>query len=108
MLVDAIRNKYWLMFFAPAFFCLTVHAQCPPNLGFEDGTFTHWQCYSGKVDSNGKANVSLVNPTDERHTLKKNSFPQETDPYGGFPVNCPNGSGYSIKLGNEDIGAQAE
>jgi gliding motility-associated-like protein len=23
------------------------------------------------------------------------------DPYGGFPKNCPNGSGFSVKLGNE-------
>jgi hypothetical protein len=30
------------------------------------------------------------------------------DPYGGFPVNCPNGSGYSIQLGNSNTGAQAE
>ncbi len=30
------------------------------------------------------------------------------DPYGGFPVNCPNGSGYSIRLGNNSGGGQAE
>jgi gliding motility-associated-like protein len=32
----------------------------------------------------------------------------ERDPYGGFPVLCPNGSGHSIKLGNSTGGGQAE
>jgi gliding motility-associated-like protein len=30
------------------------------------------------------------------------------DPYGGFPMNCPNGSGHSIKLGNDLGGGEAE
>jgi gliding motility-associated-like protein len=30
------------------------------------------------------------------------------DPYGFFPVNCPNGSGHSIRLGNDLAGTQAE
>jgi len=30
------------------------------------------------------------------------------DPYGGFPVNCPNGSGHSIRLGNNSAGREAE
>ena len=30
------------------------------------------------------------------------------DPYGGFPINCPNGSGRSIKLGNDAGGGLAE
>ena len=36
-------------------------------------------------------------------------FP-ETDwiPYGGFPVNCPNGSNHSIRLGNDQGGGEAE
>jgi hypothetical protein len=32
----------------------------------------------------------------------------EVDEFGGFPVNCPNGSGHSIKLGNNRGGGQAE
>jgi hypothetical protein len=37
-------------------------------------------------------------------------FPAQTpvDPYGGFPVNCPNGSGRSIRLGNNRAGTEAE
>jgi len=30
------------------------------------------------------------------------------DEYGGFPKNCPNGSGHSIRLGNNEAGTQAE
>jgi gliding motility-associated-like protein len=30
------------------------------------------------------------------------------DPYGGFSVNCPNGSGHSIRLGNDRGGGEAE
>jgi gliding motility-associated-like protein len=30
------------------------------------------------------------------------------DPYGGFPVNCPNGSKHSIRLGNDQAGTEAE
>ena len=28
--------------------------------------------------------------------------------FGGFPVNCPNGSGYSIRFGNDLSGTEAE
>lgn len=31
-----------------------------------------------------------------------------TDPYAGFSVNCPNGSGHSIRLGNDLGGGEAE
>lgn len=36
------------------------------------------------------------------------SAAQELDPYGGFPVVCPNGSGHSIRLGNDQAGTEAE
>ncbi|MGI4729922.1 MAG: gliding motility-associated C-terminal domain-containing protein, partial [Janthinobacterium lividum] len=32
----------------------------------------------------------------------------QLDPYGKFPMTCPNGSLYSLKLGNDGTGAQAE
>lgn len=47
----------------------------------------------------------MVDPN--RHLLIRN--PDTTrDYYGGFPRLCPNGSGYSVQLGNDQIGAQAE
>lgn len=99
-------------FFLPFFFLLasfTSFAQvCPVNIGFEDGTFTHWQCYAGSIDKQGVINITPSDPVEGRHTIWKNTSPQVKDVYGGFPVNCPNGSNYSIQLGNNSVGAQAE
>jgi gliding motility-associated-like protein len=78
---------------------------CPANIGFEKGNFDGWTCYAGMINT-GVINVS--NPIQGRHTVLKNTSPQARDPYGDFPVNCPNGSGYSIMLGNSGNGSQME
>jgi gliding motility-associated-like protein len=85
---------------------------CPPNIDFEEGTFSLWKCYTGFTAENGNQNlISLepeIGPVAGRQTLY-NSFPNDgLDEYGGFPINCPNGSGHSIKLGNDQGGGQAE
>lgn len=85
---------------------------CPPNIDFETGTFNGWTCYTGSSgDGNGQNSISLFpsgGPAAGRHTMMS-SFPGNgLDPYGGFPVNCPNGSGQSIKLGNDFAGTEAE
>jgi gliding motility-associated-like protein len=86
-----------------------IAAQCPYNIGFEDGTFNGWQCYSGTITSTGSVdNLKPTPPLADRHVMLMNSVPQEKDFYGKFPVNCPNGSKYSIRLGNSATGAQAE
>jgi gliding motility-associated-like protein len=88
---------------------LQSHAQnCPVNIGFEDGTFTGWSCMAGNVLSNGSLSLSNSGQLANRHVILANTLPQALDPYGNFPVNCPNGSGYSIRLGNSSSGAQAE
>jgi gliding motility-associated-like protein len=93
--------------------CITYysHAQlCPANIDFENGTLEGWTCYTGMVEkSNGRNIINISNsggPVDGRHTI----FPLNSglDPYGGFPINCPNGSGYSIRLGNDLAGTEAE
>lgn len=81
---------------------------CPPNIGFETGTFSNWDCFAGFIQKDGTLNLSSTPPIDGRHTLLINSYPQNRDPYGLFPINCPNGSGYSIQLGNSTAGGQAE
>ena len=84
-------------------------AQNPtPNIGFENGTFNNWQCYIGQVDMQGNITVSSSPPTLNRHTLINRQFAASLDPYGKFPILCPNGSNYSIRLGNDVAGAQAE
>jgi gliding motility-associated-like protein len=94
------------------FFCLQSRLQgqvCPPNIGFEDGTFTNWECSVGSISQSvGEITVTPSNAQNNRHTMIANSYPQMLDFYGGFPVNCPNGSGYSIQLGNNSTGRQAE
>lgn len=79
-----------------------------PNIGFEDGTFNHWDCYIGGVDSLGNINVSLSGPTYGRHTIYGKSSANELDSLCRFHVLCPNGSNYSMKLGNSGTGRQAE
>ncbi len=75
-------------------------AQCPDNIGFEKGTFQNWVISDGKISStNGSISTNVVD-SNNRVTILKNTYPQALDPLGQFPVNCPNGSNYSIKLGD--------
>ena len=88
-----------------------VYTPCPDNLDFEFGNFTNWQCYIGQVDSVGNTNVITVNPsppTPNRHTIYQRVLPSAIDPFGLFPTNPPDGSSFAVKLGNTNIGAQAE
>ncbi len=86
---------------------------CPPNIDFEQGTFNHWQCFKGVVTSLGVDSMipsTPVTAVTNRHTMTPTSYNGVggLDPYGNFPVVCPNGSGFSVKLGNDSTGAQAE
>ena len=90
---------------------LTAAAQCPPNIDFENGTFDNWTCYTGTVSAATGAHVfslsPLAGPEYNRQTMYS-AGTGELDPYGKFPVACPNGSGYSIRLGNSEGGGLAE
>jgi len=88
---------------------IQVIAQCPPNIDFENGDFSGWTCYTGftaAVNGENEINLSASGPTLDRHTMY--SANAGLDPYGGFPINCPNGSGHSIRLGNDRGGGEAE
>ena len=90
---------------------LSQAASCPDNIGFERGNFTNWECFIGEVDAVGTTNVITVNPsapTANRHVVYPAADPSEIDPYGLFPINPPDGSGYALKLGNNVNGAEAE
>ncbi len=92
---------------------ITINAQrvlCPPNFDFEYGNFSNWECRTGSVYSNGTDNVVTWNNFSQvngRHTIIPASD-LSMDPYGLFPKSCPNGSGFSILLGNDIGGAEAE
>jgi len=77
-------------------------------MGFETGSFLNWECSAGNISSAGVITLNPSPPINGRHTLLQNTHPQALDAYGGFPVNCPNGSSYSIKLGNSQTGKEAE
>jgi gliding motility-associated-like protein len=93
------------------FLSVTTTAQiCPANIDFETGTFNNWVCHTGSVSAVGGQNVISLSPSPGpvagRHTMYSGN--QGSDFFGGFPVNCPNGSGHSIRLGNNLGGGQAE
>lgn len=87
---------------------------CPANLDFEDGDLSHWQCSIGfvAVDANGKNAITLqdTTPLPGRHELVSASADGTVpmDPYGKFPIVCPYGGKYSVKLGNTNTGSEAE
>ncbi|MEI8052726.1 MAG: PKD domain-containing protein [Bacteroidota bacterium] len=88
-----------------------VTANCPDNLTFEFGNFTNWRCYTGTVDSIGNTNVvtvALSGPVANRHRIVTRAIPSAVDFFGLFPTNPPDGSNFAVKLGNTNIGAQAE
>jgi gliding motility-associated-like protein len=81
---------------------------CPTNIGFEKGSFMNWQCSSGGVEIGGNVNLLPSVPGPTTHILFTRNSTQQLDYYGQFPTLCPNGSGYSVRLGNDSIGARAE
>jgi gliding motility-associated-like protein len=84
---------------------------CPPNIDFETGTFDGWTCYTGYTAAVDGRNVITLNPGPPQpghHTMISANSNIELDPYGKFPVNCPNGSGQSIMLGNNFGGHEAD
>lgn len=98
-------KRWTLLFFL--LIGLRVSAQVTPNIGFEDGTFNNWQCWVGSVKNGLELAPSY--PVENRHTIidREHALPV-LDYYGRFPRYSPNGSRYSVLLGNEDIGAEAE
>lgn len=76
---------------------------CPPNLDFEFGDFTNWICRAGAVAVVGGVNTytwsSVGPPIPGKHTMIDVTT-AGIDPYGRFPQLCPNGSSYTVKLGN--------
>ncbi len=86
---------------------------CPPNIDFEKGSFANWTCYTGITSAVGDQNVITLSatgsPVPEKHTMySATANAGEVDPFGGFPVLSPNGSGHSIRLGSTTAGGEAE
>lgn len=84
---------------------------CPVNVDFEAGSLANWQCYIGTTsvsNNENKITVSASPPVTDRHTLYAKGAITTVDPYGLFPINPPDGSGYAVRLGNDINGSEAE
>ncbi|TDH24228.1 T9SS type B sorting domain-containing protein [Segetibacter sp. 3557_3] len=101
-----------LLFFCPGNNAGLYAQLCPPNIDFESSTFDRWTCHTGSVAAVSGQNIISLTPSGsaiaDRHTMMSANPGDGLDPFGGFPVNCPNGSGHSIKLGNTSGGGEAE
>lgn len=82
--------------------CAFAQNDCPINIDFELGNYTGWDFYEGTC-----CPITLYptnGPVYGRHTLVSSG----TDRYGRFPLPAPGGGKYSLKLGNDTSGAEAE
>lgn len=83
---------------------------CPENIDFEKGDFSGWTCFFGYTFGTPDTNAIVLYNSgvlyDHHAIIPANNV--ALDPYGKFPVVCPNGSGYSIKLGTTERGGEAE
>jgi gliding motility-associated-like protein len=76
---------------------------CPPNIDFETGGLSGWNCFTGICCPINTPTFS--GPVATRHTVMSGTG---VDPYGGFPLVPPGGGNFSFRLGNDKIGAEAE
>ncbi len=74
------------------------------NLDFEMGNFTGWTCQTGTNNGYPAGNWTGTAPVANRHTIENGG----NDPYGNFPKVAPGGGNFSVRLGNNSVGAQAE
>lgn len=88
------------------FFCnLAYHCsgQEQPNIGFETGTTDYWKFDTGRCCPIGLGPITY--PIADRHTITTGT---DLDPFGHFPIVSPYGGKYSMRLGNSNVGGEAE
>lgn len=96
---------------------IATFAQCLPNIGFEQGNTSGWQCFTGS-NTNGSPVINTLGQVNGRHTVTPNgagltytpTFNGTSDPYSLLPIVCPYiGYGsHSLRLGNDGAGSEAE
>jgi gliding motility-associated-like protein len=86
---------------------LVAQLSCPPNIDFELGTFDNWECFSGFIKG-GVMDVTPGAPIPYKHLIYAKEPSPFIDPYGKFPISSPNGSHYSVALGNAGTGAEVD
>jgi gliding motility-associated-like protein len=105
-----IRSTIFLGVSFLPFLAIAQATSCPPNIDFEKGDFTNWECRVGLAESDSANHVEWIGFVQRpgRHEIISSAGNTAVDEFGGFPVVCPNGSGYSVKLGNKSVNAEAE
>jgi gliding motility-associated-like protein len=105
-----LHKIFFFLFILSIHFCAYSQGTCPSNMDFESGTLGGWICKTGSVSAvNGQNTIrwTATGQVNGRHTIIPSSNITK-DFYGNFPVSCPNGSSYSVMLGNAGTGSQAE
>ncbi|MFD0750082.1 T9SS type B sorting domain-containing protein [Mucilaginibacter calamicampi] len=77
------------------------YAQCPENIGFEDGSLKNWQIYAGQESTGISVPVTEVSEPQGSRVVIMRASDKLIDPYGHFPTTSPNGSGYAVRLGDD-------
>jgi gliding motility-associated-like protein len=112
MFMKALRLRILLMIFIGAV-NIELYAQaslCPSNIDFKKGNFDNWQCLGGTVAILGGVNTPTWNhflPDPARHLLIPPTN-REVDEYAGFPKHCPGSNSYSVRLGSQIAGHEAD
>lgn len=99
--------KYSLLLAITTFSFYAFPQNCQ-NVDFEEGTFNGWSGFTGYNPGGGQiAQVNVPGFVVTRHTIM--STPG-FDPYsnGQLSVISPYGGSYSVRLGNDNVGAEAE
>ena len=72
------------------------------TMGVESGNLNSWNCYTSSCCPINTLTFGVVNG---RHTIMSGNA---LDSFGNFPRVCPFGGNFSLRIGNDSIGAQAE
>jgi gliding motility-associated-like protein len=96
---------FFFVLFLASFTGSSQSVTCPVNIGFEGGDFTNWVLTYGSILQSGSLDLTYSGQRNHEIIPRANAG---FDEYGDFPRSCPNGSGYSIQIGDKNIGAQAE
>jgi len=102
-----IRKLLLITIFSLTLCVQRVYAQCPPNIGFELNSFAGWIGFTGSHNGTIPINTPTVGIVPGRHTITTGG----NDPViPAIPQLCPlPGFGTrSVKLGNQQTGAQSE
>jgi gliding motility-associated-like protein len=111
------KPTFWTILLFYSLLNINASAQCPGNIGFEQDTLLGWQGFISVPSPAGCCFTVPPNPlytptpTFSNQVINRITVTSGTgvDPYSGLPVVYPYpGNLHSVKIGNDNTGAQAE